>query len=732
MTEEERSRFMMEGFTLDQIDEIQQGQKEGLDVSVYARKEYFAIQMRQIRLGLLDGIDVKRYANPNYDWFQMEEIRKGLRNQIDVDIYSDPSISYDCMRQVRKGLELGIDLSRFKSLPAGIIRQVRKAYLAKINITEYIKEGYDPEQLEEIRTFLEQGVNVKPYLSVGLRAMAIRQICEGVAMGLDVSVYAKEYYNWRQMKEIRIGMENRIDVTEYTNPLYSWQQMYEIRIGLENGIDVNQYRSFIYTAAEMKKRRLQLEENGEYLDDGRLEEILNQGEEKVTFPDFIVMVSDNEMEAYVVVDGAGKNLNRADIELALRQEGIRQGIDYHAIKMLEQGTYTDLQVRVAEGREAQRGEDGWYEYFFRTNVARTPKILPDGSVDYQNIEWYEIVEQGQKIAVYHDASKGVNGYTVRGRVLPAKRGREKKILTGRGFTLESDQRTYRAAIDGKIELQDERIEILRLLVVDEVSIASGNVNFDGSVYIKGDVGTGARIEVTEDVVVDGYVEDAIIECGGNAILRKGMNSGGAGYIRAGKSVIGKFFESAKVHVSEDIRADYCMNCELYAEGKILISGTNGSLMGGISCATGGMKVDNLGNKAAIATYIKLGINDSIRNRIKQMEETIAGVEHELDILRHAYSDFLVKYSPEVRNTMEMFLKVESAIFTKEKEMDQLAICKMNLEEDIDQMKKVKAVVKDSLYDGVTIEVNGIVWKSKAVKAVTISNAGKQVVAYANR
>ena len=45
----------MQEFTRDQIAEIEAGLKAGLDVSVYAKKEFLSIQMRQIRLGMQQG-----------------------------------------------------------------------------------------------------------------------------------------------------------------------------------------------------------------------------------------------------------------------------------------------------------------------------------------------------------------------------------------------------------------------------------------------------------------------------------------------------------------------------------------------------------------------------------------------------------------------------------------------------------------------------------------------------
>lgn len=71
-------------FTPDQQAEIDAGIKDNIDVSIYAKPEFLAIQMHEIRIGLVEQIPVSYYADSRYDWFQMEEIRKGLEMSLDV------------------------------------------------------------------------------------------------------------------------------------------------------------------------------------------------------------------------------------------------------------------------------------------------------------------------------------------------------------------------------------------------------------------------------------------------------------------------------------------------------------------------------------------------------------------------------------------------------------------------------------------------------------------------
>ena len=49
-------------FTTDQLKEIEEGRKAGIDVSVYENPGYLAIQMHEIRQGLLENLPVDIYA----------------------------------------------------------------------------------------------------------------------------------------------------------------------------------------------------------------------------------------------------------------------------------------------------------------------------------------------------------------------------------------------------------------------------------------------------------------------------------------------------------------------------------------------------------------------------------------------------------------------------------------------------------------------------------------------
>lgn len=713
-------------FDADQIMEIEAGRKSGLDVSYYAKKEFLAIQMQQIRLGLKDNLNVSDYAKPEYDWFQMEEIRKGMLDGIDYTKYLSPDIDYEKMREIRKGLGEGVDLSKYVALKPDIIRELRRAIRSKVAIVEFINEGYVGEQLSEIRVALENGLDIKKYISNELIGASIREVAKGLKEGIDPAVYANVDYCWRQMREIRLGLEHHIYVGYYTDSLFSWQQMREIRLGLEDGIDIFRYLSFRYTASDMERIRKSISKEV-------IEHIIDENSVHIDTDKFSVYISNDEMEACIEVRG-GKDLSvtKEEIIKVLKSNGVLHGIlEDEIVKLIDEKRFNETVV-VAEGKPAMRGNDGWYEFFFKTEVDKRPDILPDGSADYKNIKWFEVVEEGQKIAVYHDARLGTAGYTVTGKMLSPKKGHEKNVIQGKGFVLEPDGKTYKAAFSGRITLQgDHTIEISRMCVFNEVNYTTGNINFDGSVLVRGNVERGASICATEDVIIEGFVESAYIKCGGEVLLKQGANGAGRGCIEAGGKVMGSFFDSIRVISGGDIHSNYCLNCNLYAKGMIVINGRMGVIAGGTAQALRSIRAFNVGNRVGIHTILKIGIDDSMLKEKNRIEKAMADVNRELTLLGHAYNKYQLKYAPEVRNTMEIYLKIEKAIYTKELEYESLQKAQKLLLEQMISMSGSDAIVKGCIFEGTDIIINNCKWSAYSVKNVTVKCTNSNIVVFSN-
>lgn len=553
------------------------------------------------------------------------------------------------------------------------------------------------------------------------------------------SQLANNGFTTDQIAEIEAGAQEGLDVSAYADRRFLAIQMRQIRFGLEEGLDVSYYSSLMYTAADMQQRRLALQEHPALAVCGDTPELPADDETETVR----IKLAEENTAAYADVYGDVQDSLRVEVLKALNKRGIVSGIRYDTIDRMTTGEEMRTHVLVAFGVMPHDGTDGYYEYFFRTQVARTPKVLEDGNVDYHNVEWYEQVKKGQKLAVYHPATNGTNGMTVTGKEIPARKGRELCILTGSGFHRLADGKTYVADLDGVVTYSENyagtdtiveiRMDVTNLLTVDSVTLATGDVHFDGNVCVRGNVGSGAGIYASGDVLVGGFVESAFISSGGSVMIRQGMNASGAGEIRAAGDVNGCFFEAVKIDAGGSIHGDYFMNCELYARGKIDVMGKKGSLVGWEACAELGLRANRLGNQAGLSTCIKLGVSDRLRKEELDLNEQVRNVSAEMETLTRAHDEFVKKYQPEVCNSIDLFLKVESAIYTKEKEMDELMRKQKLLEEEKRRTAAVSAVVETKLYENVTFEIDRIRWKNtKTLGSVRVKKMEKKIQVFSNR
>jgi uncharacterized protein (DUF342 family) len=689
-------------FTNDQIREIEAGKAAGLDVSIYAKPSYLAVHMRSIRLGLEMGLDVSIYASPEFDWFQMEEIRLGLEQDVDVRVYADPKIDYGKMRILREGLLEGIYLKPFVNYQAGVMRQVFMSKKSGVDISSFVEQGYREAELESIRIALEKNLNIAPYITPDFNGESIKEVATGLERGLEVEKYAFPEYNWEQMREIRRGLESRVDIDRYKSPYYHAEQMREIRIGMESDIDVTPFANLMYTAKDMMRMREAIEE--EYAAQKRAEAGIK---ESASFDAYLINISADEMKAVLVFMGDRRPLEENKLRREIASCGIVFGIQNETIEMLVDGRFAGTEATIALGKEPIDGHDGYYEFLFDLKQKHAPTIRADGSVDHMDLNNFNMVKKGERIAFYHGATGGTGGSTVTGRFLKAKNGKEKGILVGKGFIVEDDKKTYVSVMNGRIEMKGGKINITNVLELRGVSMVTGSVTYDGDLHVTGDVERGSVIKVSGDILVEGNVEAATVEGDKSIVIKQGVSAGGGGLIKAKGTIQAKYLESANLESEDDITVGYSVNSNIFTKKRLIITSRNGMLTGGHASAEEGIEVENLGNKFGVQTKVEIGGNERLKNMRIEAESRLKEIRAELQTLYNANNELKSKYNTEMRATMSIFTKLENAIYTKELELRNAEEERSMLMKREAEIRSAVAIVHGRIFDGVKLSIGGV-------------------------
>lgn len=717
------TEYRKQGFDTQQIFQIRKGLVSGIDVAVYAKKDYLAEQMRELRKGLVVSEDfpVIFYLDPAFDHLQMREIRRGLEAQIDVSNYAYVNIPYMKMRVIRESAEDGLvfDKDKINKYSSGILNQLHNAYKDNIDISRYIKEGYDSDQIEEISICLKEEIPIDQYISVNMRADAIREIRLGIENGIIVDDYANEDFNWQQMKEIRLGLEHQIDVSLYCNVLYWADQMREIRIGLEEGLDVSKFSSFMYTAKDMRRIKEKII-SGEYFDllfvNEQTENYEDMGSEQkkqilenmlANRAQFLELSHGNMLCWFTLPPKTKKGLITDEIIYSfLKKCNIKYGIDEDAI--IEASKHPGKKYLVASGVDCVNGIDGYYEYCFDVDNSLGYTIDDEGNADFSNMDSVIEVNVGTVVAIYHKATAGTDGCDVFGNVKTAKRGHEIPILKGDGFMIMNDRVTYVAKYKGALTFKDGEINIQKLTVMPEVKMTDKIVRCEGVLLVKGDVESGSEIHATGDVIVSGHVTSSFISSGGNIIIKGGATCPVRGGIDAKGNVSAKYLERVNVKAN-NVFANSMVNCEIVAKETIKTLGKDGVVYGGNLQSSYGFEAANVGSKGGAKTVINLGLIGEFQSTYNHLKKELLREQEEFNTL-NTERERLQELGAVNREMMQWKIKINAAVGVKERNIKELKHKLNSMDVAINNSNNARAVITDNLYSGVVFIMSGVVHK----------------------
>jgi uncharacterized protein (DUF342 family) len=533
----------------------------------------------------------------------------------------------------------------------------------------------------------------------------IHEVELGLEQNLPVQRFAKDCFNWMQMKEIRLGLLHGVNTDFYDNPLYSATQMKEIRLGLEYGLDVSGFADLILSASDMKKRRMELLAKAYGTGTVRFGKTIVDEDTGIE-----IRISEDCMSAFMQVPSdCVEELTVKSLTNLLENNEIAYGMIESNLHKIIEDEVRDSEMKVATGFPVKEGKSGWFELFFRNDLPESPKLLENDRVDYTNVTVAEMVDPGIKLAQYHKSEDGHNGITVLGFEIEAGVGHELPPLTGEGIARDEEEEVYYATTQGYVYYDEEEstLNVRKIYIINEdANCYNGNIEFDGTIYVKGSINDLTVLSASGDVVVEGFVGNATIYAGGNAILKGGMNAGGHGTLTAGGKVMGKFFEAVTIRAKGSIEGNYFLNCDMETDDRVIARGSKSRIMGGSICAAVGVDSPIIGNCGRKKTTIAVGNYHWIDDRIKQQQALLKELEGELIQLEEGRAKLRQMLGDDVMGGNSIYEKTCIAIHTQETQY-------ARVEKEIERLKEVRksaaaAFVNVSLelQEGVNITVNG--------------------------
>lgn len=360
-----------------------------------------------------------------------------------------------------------------------------------------------------------------------------------------------------------------------------------------------------------------------------------------------ITVSDDSLQAFLTVTPprGGEPVDVVMIRQVLGKLEISHGI----IETALQAEVCERQL-IAQGEPALDGEDTRFESLLPEVHDKRPKIKDDGTVDYREIGAFVTVSAGDALMRKHPRTTGTNGRDVHGKIIMARPGQELPFadhLSGADVDSE-DPDLLRATIGGQPEVTDHGMNVNPVLTVRDVDLTTGNIDFDGTVNIQGDVVEGLRVRATGDIRISGTVEGATLQANGDIAISGGVigrgelrnEAGDPGpdiaQLKSGGSITARFIENAIVEAANNITvADLLCHSELTAFNCIVVGkkgSKNGHILGGSTKATISITAQVIGSQAYIHTLLEVGSDPTLHQEIRRHERALADKEVERERL----------------------------------------------------------------------------------------------------
>ncbi|WDV47721.1 FapA family protein [Clostridiaceae bacterium M8S5] len=357
-------------------------------------------------------------------------------------------------------------------------------------------------------------------------------------------------------------------------------------------------------------------------------------EENLIDEKLVIDITDDKMKAYMVYlpSYGGKKISYQEA-LSQINEKISYGIIESEIKDAIENKKFNQKTLIAEGKETINGENGYITYHFNDKRDITPEILEDGTVDYRNLHILENVKKDQLLCEMTRPMQGHDGISILGETIEHKPGKEVNIKCGQNVILSEDEEKLYAGRDGQIKIISGKINVLDTFEVKgNVDNNTGNIKFNGTVIVKGNVKSGFEINAYGDVIVEGVVEAARINSHGTITLKRGIQGGKKAYLTAKGDIIAKYIENCKMFSYGNIIACAIMHSDIACDGSIMVSQKKGLIVGGCCKAREEIHAKIVGSEMETKTIIEVGADPKIKEKYNNVCNHLIKLRNNMDKL----------------------------------------------------------------------------------------------------
>ncbi len=415
----------------------------------------------------------------------------------------------------------------------------------------------------------------------------------------------------------------------------------------------------------------------------------------------------------------GRKLTKEEIKDTLATKNIKYGIDESAIDLFLKERHYCTNYVLAEGLYPIHGKDAKIEYFFNTNINLQPKRNEDGSVDYRELNTISHINKGEILARLIPAEKGESGKNVHGEEIKPRVVKQLKLEFGKNITINEERTELYSNVSGHASCYNGKVFVSDVYEVPaDVDNSIGNIDYEGSVHVHGNVKSGFTIRATGDIIIDGIVDNASLIAGGQIIVAHGVHGIKQGVLEAQTNVMAKYIENATVRAGGYVEAEMIINSDVSAGNTVRANGKKGLISGGICRAGHLIEASNIGSQMGTITTIEVGADPRIKERFLALRKDVSSKQEELDRLKlivNSYGDIIKRGEHLPADKMQYAQSIAIEYKKKKDELLPLQEELMKLRNDMYAAEKSTIDVSRSIYPGVTVSIGELSYHVNDVK-----------------
>ena len=432
---------------------------------------------------------------------------------------------------------------------------------------------------------------------------------------------------------------------------------------------------------------------------------------------FSIRMDANLMAVYLscTLPVGGAPVQKQSILQEVERKGITATLNLEAIdKALREGGDNIL---IASGRAPVAGVDGKFEILFPCAKEKNPHLDEHGLADFRELGEIVTVHAGDKLMRRILPTNGEPGETVTGKAIPVKPGKNIAFATKMDGAIfdPTDPNMLIAEISGCPMVLKNGVSVEPIYTVKNVDLHTGNISFTGTVHVSGDVHTDMTIKASDDIYVDGTVEGAMLEAGGDIVVKGGVMGGSELHVNPDKkfhaaikcngSFTARFVQNAHISAGSGIFIhDIAMLSELTAGHQIIVGDEHsrkGEIIGGIARATMLIKAKNIGSSSNVKTVVIAGADKLLHERQNNALKAREASEHKLaDVIKL----FELARSNPGRFPPETIKSLKTTYDALNVEIETLRAEEMELQKEIDIANDAQVIVEKHVFGGAEIHM----------------------------